>query len=59
MNAVINYNLDLHGYSYVDELIEIVKQRIIARQGSYYNKVIIEKPKVYTLQLKKIDDKTK
>ena len=59
LDSIINYNLDLHGYSYVDELIEISKRRINSRQYLQDNnmKNYNEKAKVYALQLKKVESK--
>ena len=65
LDSIINYNLNLHGYSFVNELIEITKERSNVRQNFYNNKDIssdgkkthIEKQKVYTLQLKRVENK--
>lgn len=65
LDSIINYNLDLHGYSFEDELIEVVKERSNVRQNFYNNidssnvgkKRYIDNQKVYTLQLKPIEIK--
>lgn len=57
LDSIINYNLDLHGYSYVDELIEITKKRMESF-NNYFNGEIknsVKGEKVYTLQLKPIE----
>jgi hypothetical protein len=65
LDSIINLNLDLYGYSYPEELIEITKQRSNVRQ-KFYNDVEIsedakkrylENQKVYALHLKQIEDK--
>lgn len=65
LDSIINLNLDLYGYSYPEELIEVTKQKSNIRQ-KFYNDVEIsedakkryfENPKIYTLRLKQINDK--
>ena len=65
LDSIINLNLDLYGYSYPEELIEVTKQRSKVRQ-EFYNDIEIsdnakkrylENQKVYTLHLKQIENK--
>jgi len=65
LDSIINLNLDLYGYSYPEELIEITRQRSNIRQ-KFYNDVemsedakkrYLENQKVYALHLKQIEDK--
>lgn len=65
LDSIINLNLDLYGYSYPEEIIEVTKQRSNVRQR-FYNDVEIsedakkrylENQKVYALHLKQIENK--
>lgn len=65
LDSIINLNLDLYGYSYSEEIIEVTKQRSNIRQ-KFYNDVEIsedvkkrylENQKVYALQLKQMENK--
>jgi uncharacterized phage-associated protein len=65
LDSIINLNLDLYGYLYPEELIEITNQRSNIRQ-KFYNDVEIsedakkrylENQKVYALHLKQIENK--
>lgn len=59
LNSIINLNLDLYGYSYPEELIQITNQRNDIRQKFYNNNGIVcdakksdnENQKIYILQL--------
>lgn len=65
LDSIINSNLDLYAYSYPEELIEVAKERSCVRQNFYNNidtsnndkRRYIENQKVYTLQLKKVENK--
>ena len=65
LDSIINLNLDLYGYSYPEELIEVTKQRSNIRQKFYDDveisedtkKRYLENQKVYALHLKQIENK--